>query len=623
MQLSHDMSALLPSAPGVGPEFAAAWPDADELVEALRSSSLVGDHEVLDLTGAPPRELMSSPMSTRASLIAASTGRAFFHHERRVRPIWPEHLHPELPVWDRPGQLSPEWVEGVLSEPKYFSFFLDAPIASYNPNHRGKWRSHELLHGAVGFFFHPEQTRFDVYVGARLAELLPVIHWYGLDEMFRARCPEHLHAGPLARRCAACEEAARGFDWVDVYDEPGAVARARRMASHARQHFAEEWGACWREIETREPHPTPRPGLDASRDAIGYMRAHWPRLDSAPMRMWIELFCREGADYHSTLDGFAGQVARVTASLISGHVGATYDVGGALRTRRLLQDVGAQLLHLWSWAPPESSLYKELSERLLPGLEALAERCDAILAEPERHVEGPGALIEEVHALEQSALAIAEANRLPEHIVAHVGALGHDWLGDRVENEASLEQLERGVETAAPTVLLALDGAQVDRSEFLVEFVRSEQFGSPALLATRLVELFEVRGDDDFARLAELEAWILAPPRLDPDADSFAMLPSLRALRDLPGAVRAHATGRQLSVDAGLLEAVFEQDFGEGVVEVAAVVIDGELALSVLDEHLAGVYRAILSGEVCEAEIVENAEEIQQLIGAGLLVWCP
>lgn len=617
------MSALLPSVEALGPEFAAALPDADALVEALRSSSLVGEHDVFGITGAPAHELMSSPMSARAALIASSTGRAFFHHERRVRPIWPEHLHPELPVWERHGQLLPEWVEGVLAEPKYFSFFLDAPIASYNPNHRGKWRSHELLHGAVGFFFHPEQTRFDVYVGARLAELLPVIHWYGLDEMFRARCPEHLHAGPLAQRCAACEDAAVRFDWGDVYDDPSAVARAREMASYARQHFAEEWGACWRELETRTVHPTPRPGLDASRDAIGYMRAHWPRLDSAPMRTWIEMFCREGRDYHATLEGFADQVARVTTKLVSGRVGATYDTGAGLRTRRLLQDVGAQLLHLWSWATPESSLYKELSEQLLPGLESLAERCDAILAEPEQHAEASGELVEEVQWLEARAVAIAAANQLPEYAFAHVGALGHDWLGERVENEASLEQLERGVETAAPTVLLALDGAQVDRTGLLAELVRSESFARPALLAQRLTAFFDARGEQDFARLAELEAWILAPPRRDPDADSFAMLPDLRALRELPGAVRSHATGRQLTVDAGLLEAVFEQDFGEGMVEVAAVIIDGELALSVLDEHLAGVYRAILAGAVHEAEIVENAEEIQQLIGAGLLVWCP
>ena len=57
--------------------------------------------------------------------------------------------------------------------------------------HRRKWRPHELLHGAVGFFWREDASRFETYVGARLNELLPVVHWYGLDEIFRPRCERH------------------------------------------------------------------------------------------------------------------------------------------------------------------------------------------------------------------------------------------------------------------------------------------------------------------------------------------------------------------------------------------------------------------------------------------------
>src|SRR5690554_4427421 len=154
-------------------------PTPEALVAALEASIEAGEpaglRALAPQMGAPMVDLTVTPLSARATMLGALSGRAFYQHELRLRQPMPEHLEPELAVWQ--AGTTPQWSDGVLAEPKYFSFFQDAPFPAFNPNHRRKWRAHELLHGASKFFWHPQMTRFELYVSARLNELLPIIHW--------------------------------------------------------------------------------------------------------------------------------------------------------------------------------------------------------------------------------------------------------------------------------------------------------------------------------------------------------------------------------------------------------------------------------------------------------------
>ena len=72
----------------------------------------------------------------------------------------------------------------------------------------------------VGWFWRPDQTRFEAYLGARLNELLPVVHWYGTAELLRRRCPAH-RGGPIpVHTCAVCEDAGPETRPVDADDHP-------------------------------------------------------------------------------------------------------------------------------------------------------------------------------------------------------------------------------------------------------------------------------------------------------------------------------------------------------------------------------------------------------------------
>ena len=144
--------------------------------------------------GAPPHELLRSPAAARVGRLAAEAGFFLLHHEHRLAEVDAEPA---------------EWTDGVLPEPKYEAFRHDLPIGSFHPGHRAKWTAHELCHLLVGFGWRPGATPLFTATAARLAELVPVVLWYFLDEVRLRRCPRH--DGPLFRTfCADCEAAAAG-----------------------------------------------------------------------------------------------------------------------------------------------------------------------------------------------------------------------------------------------------------------------------------------------------------------------------------------------------------------------------------------------------------------------------
>ena len=217
---------------------ASALTDPHALAQACGAASRPADAvlQALDLLGVPPRELTTTPISLRIAIAAAAEGRAFVHHELRHPLPVAEELLPELDVGD------PEvgWTAGMLVAPKYFSAFLDAPLPTYDPNHRTKWRAHELLHRLARFVWRPEITRFEAYLGSRLSELLPVVHWYGLDEIRRGKCAAHRGVVLHHEVCEACEAAARSFWEIEIDPESARIHAARsRRRPRFRNHCFE------------------------------------------------------------------------------------------------------------------------------------------------------------------------------------------------------------------------------------------------------------------------------------------------------------------------------------------------------------------------------------------------
>ena len=179
--------------------------DASSLARAVLAQSPAPMGEVAGFLGAPAVELEASAISARIAIMAANEGRAFVHHEHRLSPLLPEEAQPELDVGLQGDELVPEeWREGVLHVPKYFSAFLEAPLPVFHPSHRAKWRPHELLHKLARFAWRPDVTRFEAYLSARLSELLPVVHWYGFDEIGRHACPDHQGHRPNRTHCDLC-----------------------------------------------------------------------------------------------------------------------------------------------------------------------------------------------------------------------------------------------------------------------------------------------------------------------------------------------------------------------------------------------------------------------------------
>ena len=474
--------------------------------EALAAAGPVdGLEQLLGGLGAPLVDLVGAPFEARASLLAAASGGAFLHHERLVRLPVPEALAPELAVWD--GETVPEWRGGVLEEPKYFGFRQDARLPAFNPNHRRRWRPHELLHGAVGFFWRPDMPRFELYLGARLNELLPVVHWYGTAEPGRARCPAHLGKPLDTELCPACEAAAAPYWETGRGRVRGDAALA--FAAHAVEHLGQELRTIHQEHRTGRRLATPRAGLDASSDAVGYLRGHWNRLVAWSMGAWVEGFLEQGVDYESTVDDLGQRVASTAGALWGGSLEVEPARAEALRARRLLQELGYRAMVCLEWLEPGSAAFVEQEAALYEELEAARE---AIA----RLQEGAMAAATGLGVAQRLAQALDEAE-LPEHLAGLPGAMGASWWRAASPAEVALPS---GVAEVGELASLAeeLVGSEVfaSRGDLGQRFGRwlDQPGGGPGEARSRLTT--RLRADLIF------EAWLRALPHQDLDADRFS-----------------------------------------------------------------------------------------------------
>ncbi|MCK6504530.1 hypothetical protein L6R53_14190 [Myxococcota bacterium] len=597
-----DLPDLLPPlAPGEVPtDPGRLLPRPEPLVDALIAARPgPGLEPILGELGCPTVDLLATPAAARAGLLAARVGRAFTHHELRVRLPMPEGLEPEVAVWA--GGTVPAWRDGVLEEPKYFSFFQDDPHSPFNPNHRAKWRSHELLHGVAGWCWHPGLTRFELYLGGRLAELVPIIHWYGLDELLRPRCARHADQPPTRELCRDCEAAGQRPFWE--VDRAALREEALRTAAGAAEHLATEWAACLHELERGERVRTPRPGLDASSDAEGYLLGHWNRLTAWSFGAWVERFCVAGVDHEPDPAALAARVARTCHDLCSGAIEVDLSTLRRLRARKALQDLGYRALLLLEHAGEGPG-----EDALLPEIDALAE-----VAERLRHGGGPEEATRAMGRL--LAASDAAAAHLPGELLGALGALGTRWLSAEAQVDAGLDQVLEGLADALPDSWAAMR----EPEDTAWRFVASPAFDRAGSLGRRFAAWWEEEGGAD-ADLVALEALVRDLPRRDDEAELFAVVPEA-PVEPGEGVCRWNHTLRRSWLAADVLDPEDLEGCDrwdeQGRVEVAVAWLSGEPRVLVLDQALADALEAVAEGRAADPA------SWSRLVDAGLVVTWP
>ena len=301
---------------------------------------------ILDVLGPKPELFTQNPFSVQIACMALAQGRRFAHHELRGYIPVPAEMEPEIPVWEF-DQNTPLWIEGVRRNPKHFCFRLDAVFPTFHPNYRSKWPAHELLHSLCGYFWHPEQTRFECYVGARLAELLPLTHWYGLDEVARNRCTHHTQKPPSKEYCRTCESMFAPY-WETEWNTDQHI-HSQRALEFAFAYYQEEREACVQELQTNRRMEIPRVLLDSSSDALGYLEGHWNRLCSWSFGAFDDLFVRN-EERHSSLEDFVAHIDDVFAQLLSEEILIPeLEQHETDHQVRLVQDLGKRILIALEW----------------------------------------------------------------------------------------------------------------------------------------------------------------------------------------------------------------------------------------------------------------------------------
>tara|TARA_B100000609_G_scaffold71285_1_gene56653 strand:- start:3748 stop:5610 length:1863 start_codon:yes stop_codon:yes gene_type:complete len=609
-------------------------PTPERLTEACQEAIISGPDgdfvASLEGLGCPPEELLVTPFSARVGAMAAAKGLSFFHHELRGRLPVPDALMPEVEVWESGGL--PVWQEGVLIEPKYFSFFLDAPFVPYNPNYRRKWRAHELIHSLSGFFWRPDMTRFECYMGARLDELLPIVHWYGLDEMFRPRCEKHIGKRLYRDLCPDCEALARPFwehdeSFVDAQSETATL-----WARRAHDHFAEEWDAIIKEYETGQRVETPRGQLNASSDAVGYLMSHWPRLTAWSFGSWVELFLRDGVDYHSSVSGYMGAITDVSKQLFTGEWAASSTQAEAMRARRLLQDIGARTFLALEWLPEHARSTQRIEDAMMPLLESAASLSHELLEKP-TSIEKLDELVSTIFTTFQSQFGNLEG--VPEELKSNFVALGVSYrhhalsgLHDDVE-AAGLSLIREGLLTAAPARHGTL--APLLEDDVLRAFVRSDVFLGEGRLLQRLVSWVEGLPAEQRACDAQslerlqFEAWLRNEPIQDKEAKHFSVLvEDVQDISEGRGEFRMHHTFRCAAWSASLIEEILGEVI-EGERAVLGVIHrGGEQALSLFGDTTEEVIAHIRSGVSAKDWLDERyLEDLEILLENAFVCWFP
>jgi len=571
-----------------------------ELPAALRSS--------LAVMGAPPWELAASPYSTRVAALAASEGIVFAHHERRHALRRAEQTQGEVrgvAAFDS----DTGWEDGVFVAPKYGAFTLEERLACRDPNLRPKWRPHELLHRLVGFYWHPEMTRFEAYVGARIGELLPVVHWYGFDEIFRGRCASHASSQRYRVHCPACEQAAREQVMQDARPDAAARDAALWFATFGRAHLAEEVGAVLEELRTGRRVETFRPRLNASSDAVGYLRAHWNRMTSWGMGAWIELFLAPERDYSSSAQSLLERLAAVSAAMVAGECELDARAGARRRERRILQDLGMRAFIAIERAG------ESMEDAAMPVLERLGERARSE-NDPSDDLLNPD-ITNDLREL------FAILNSGSGGIGARVFCAGLERSADAGETAQAATQawltahVAEGLRSGLPDLAEDVEAAALEAE--VREFVVAPAFDGEASLRARFCGWLRGRAHP-WAERAGLEHLVRRRPHRDEQAELFGAVPESSGLGR--GHLRMNCTARTGAFSGAAVAQVlgWEPNRGADRVDVVVAWFDGSaramVATAQVRELMAAVREQRWDGIGDPALLVE-------LVSQGIVAWFP
>jgi hypothetical protein len=614
--------------PGLAPPSGAATPadrrralaelDDDALTDslvrmllALRDVEAGAVAELAELAGLPLGEVVASPFALRAVALAAADGATCRLHELRVPIPWPAEWQAEEAVAEE-GHGA--WDRGVLVTGKYQSFMQDEPLATFNPVHMAKWGPHELLHRAAGFFWRSGMSRWELYLGARLNELVPVVHWYGLDEVARLeregfdRDRDQMAPEALPERALWLREA-----------EPALRERARRAARFLREglaHFERELAALDLEIERGRPVSVPHPFLDASSDAIAYVVGHFKRLTSPVTEALVTGMLTAGREYEVSISAYRARVEALFDELL---FGALEWSPGAARAR-------GQARQLWDFFQRAALCGEPYFDAVAPWLKEARAAYEGARAGAAPDLSGWATRIE--HELDD-----------PDPVA--VGDLA--WVPDR-----GLRQLLDGLESVTPATTRLLDrlGAL---EEWLAALLDSPHLRRRLPLALRVAELTAERDVPAVVRdLLDFELTLLRATdrddhveRLSPPADGLPA--DFDAGRLLPstafGLCRFDhdvATLHALMLEDRLLEAVPDPEavtclVGRHFDEV--VVVPAPLGMSAVWERLRTGATPVAEVRALLAEVEAPARPgdwpegpeawIRELLGAGCVGWVP
>ncbi len=472
-------------------------------------------------SGPPTPEFTRSPAAAAVGRLAHHSGLFLAHHEHRAFLDLPD-------AWVTPGREAdaapPEWADGVLPEAKYQSFRHELPVGGFHPGHRAKWTTHELCHGLVGSAWRPGASPLFHATAGRVAELVPVVLWYFLDEVGLRRCPRH--AEPQFRTfCAACARAAaEGPAPVDP-------ARATSLLTDARRFVDRELAAVARTLRTGTLHPHVYGSLDLCSDGVAYAAAHGPRLASRAFAIWAEHFRAEPAAGAATeLEALITRAQEVFRALTEGTPLAP-TAGGA--ARHVAADLAQRMLQVVADRPaPELRAATTLVRRLAEGA-------------------APGALVKD---WDERAARYAWP---PAEVVF---ATGYPVAG---APSRAVEQVRAGLETVTPLVLALASDTDLD---LVPAFVAADPWVRRPL-GLRFADWLAAHHPGPVADLGRFEASLRA---VQGEPEAFVLGSGGEGVRWLEGSVRL-AFSADVPAFAERVEAG----------DVSGVVVDGALTTSV------------------------------------------
>ncbi|UJR84853.1 hypothetical protein [Sandaracinus amylolyticus] len=560
-----------------------------ELALALRDPST---HEALArAVSLPIAEVVASPFATRMVALAAMRGAGTVHGDLRRVMTWPRALAGEEGTRD---PVHGQWDRGVLRLGKYQQFLQDEPLATFHPDHVSKWGPHELMHRAVGFFHRPGCSRWELYLGARLNELLPVVTWYGPEQAMR------LDEGAFDRELAGRDPAARLADarWLDE-DDASLRVRASRTAVLIKEgitHFERELAAIDEEIATGRRVRAPHPFLDASSDALAYVAGHRARLEKTG-----DVLARlvpAGPDRFEDVRAYRSAIEEAFDALLFATLSFDPKKAAIQRSGRALWDRVQRAAHSGGSASKWA-----------------AEIADDAGAEIARALDGKKAV--DVVAWDRR---IAKSLRGAAAAIVETGDLQHGAL--------SADQLADGVASCAPRTL-ALLGRRAGST--LTALATSDALLARAPLADRLAAYLASSGaDPKIAELARFEATIASARRGDDRVERLSE-PARALPRDLDEVqlVRSQAF-RVVPFDRDVFALHSGQKPGKGPRTYLIGAYHDEVVVVAIAEIVADALDVLARAPMRATEFVALLEEapdprawLRELIDAGVIAWSP